>query len=253
MLRIPERGRHITQEPQVIAPHLLGVNLATFRRRAFAIILDTLLFGIVVGAMFTGLLAWNFHRQDPTFFSRAKAAFGAEDSEPGQEEVVRVKADFLSMVLERCPDAYPQDLTRMVQQRDMVGLGEYFETFDTTVGFGSGKTRIYGGNEGNNQMAIGTDLLMGDFSSVFGWGGMFVGWFTLWALVTRGRSPGKLLLRIRVIKLDGKPLRLWDCFSRAAGYGASTATLMLGFMEAIWHPNRQAIHDKIAGTVVVRR
>jgi len=37
MLRIPERGRHITQEPQVIAPHLLGVNLATFRRRAFAI------------------------------------------------------------------------------------------------------------------------------------------------------------------------------------------------------------------------
>ncbi len=77
MLSIPERGRHITQEPQVIAPHLLGVNLSTFRRRAFAIILDTLLFGIVVGAMFTCLLAWNFHRQDPTFFSRAKARSAA--------------------------------------------------------------------------------------------------------------------------------------------------------------------------------
>ena len=94
---------------------------------------------------------------------------------------------------------------------------------------------------------------MGNFSSVFGWGGMFVIWFTLWTLMTKGGSPGKFLLRIKVIKLDGKPLRLWDCFSRAAGYGTSTATLMLGFLEAIWHPNRQAIHDKIAGTVVVRR
>ena len=202
--------------------------------------------------MFTGLLAWKFHHQDPTFFSRAKAASSTGDSETAQEEVVRVKADFLSMVLERCPDAYPQDLTRMVQDRDMVGLGEYFETFDTTVGFGSGKTRIYEGDDGNNQMAIGPDLLMGDFSSVFGWGGLFVGWFTLWTLIAGGRSPGKFLLRIRVIKLDGKKLRLWDCFSRAAGYGASTATLMLGFLESIWHPNRQAIHDKIAGTVVVR-
>jgi len=27
---------------------------------------------------------------------------------------------------------------------------------------------------------------------------------------------------------------------------------MLGFLEAIWRPKRQAIHDKIAGTVMIR-
>ena len=81
---------------------------------------------------------------------------------------------------------------------------------------------------------------------------MFVAWFTLWTLITRGRSPGKALVRIRVVRLDGKEMRLWDCFSRSAGYSASAATLLLGFLEVIWDPNRQAIHDKIAGTVVVR-
>ena len=79
-----------------------------------------------------------------------------------------------------------------------------------------------------------------------------MGWFTLWLRLTRGRSPGKYLFRMRVVRLDGKKLGWWDAFSRAGGYSASAATLLLGFLEAIWHPNRQAIHDRIAGTVVVR-
>jgi len=60
------------------------------------------------------------------------------------------------------------------------------------------------------------------------------------------------LLRIRVLRLDNKRLTLWDAFGRAGGYSASVATLGLGFLEALWHPNRQAIHDRIARTVVVR-
>ena len=61
-------------------------------------------------------------------------------------------------------------------------------------------------------------------------------------------EPGKALLRIRVIRLDGGPLRLWDCFSRAGGYGASAATLMLGFLvlyplmgHASWHAYRDLV------------
>ena len=251
MLRIPARGRHITQEPQTIANHLLGLSLATFRRRMFAFLLDVMLFGLLSGVLFLGLTAWSFHRDDPTLLSRINKMNGS-DTAAIQLEKDQLMADFCYLILERCPEAYPRDLAVMVRERDMPGLQAHFEEVSYTVGLGNGKTRTIEGEDGSNQMIVGLDLLMGRFSTALGWSGLFVGWFTFWNFVTRGRSPGKALLRIRVVRLEGGKLRLWDCFARSAGYSASAATLMLGFLEAIWHPNRQAIHDKIAGTVVVR-
>ena len=52
--------------------------------------------------------------------------------------------------------------------------------------------------------------------------------------------------------LDGRPLDLWDSFGRLSGYTAGLATGLLGFAQVFWDPNRQAIQDKIAGTVVIR-
>ena len=54
-----------------------------------------------------------------------------------------------------------------------------------------------------------------------------------------------------MVRLDGRRLTLWNAFSRAGGYSASFATFGLGFLEAFWHPNRQAVHDLISGTVVI--
>ena len=47
-------------------------------------------------------------------------------------------------------------------------------------------------------------------------------------------------------------MTLWDAFGRAGGYTASLSTFGLGFLEALWNPNRQTIHDRISGTVVLR-
>ena len=44
---------------------------------------------------------------------------------------------------------------------------------------------------------------------------------------------------------------LWDCLERFAGYTAGLATGLLGFLQILWDANRQAVHDKIAGTVVL--
>lgn len=73
---------------------------------------------------------------------------------------------------------------------------------------------------------------------------MFIAWF-------RGRTPGKKLLRIRVVKLDGSDFSLWDSFGRYGGYGAGFATGLLGFIQVFWDSNRQAIQDKISETVVI--
>ncbi len=77
-------------------------------------------------------------------------------------------------------------------------------------------------------------------------------YFALLTWRLRGRTAGRWIFGIRVVKLDGTPLGLWDSFGRAGGYSASFATLGLGFLEAFWHPNRQTVHDRVSSTVVIR-
>lgn len=84
---------------------------------------------------------------------------------------------------------------------------------------------------------------------VFGWGTIYL---TLFLALWSGRTPGKKLLGLRVVRLNGQPLGLYMSLERAGGYAAGLATGLLGFAQVLWDPNRQAIHDKIAETVVVR-
>ena len=84
--------------------------------------------------------------------------------------------------------------------------------------------------------------------------GLGLGWWTMYFAILmpwmNGQTPGKRALGIRVVRLDGQPVTWWHAFERAGGYAAGLATGTLGFAQIYWDPNRQAIHDKIAGTVV---
>ncbi len=84
----------------------------------------------------------------------------------------------------------------------------------------------------------------------FGWAGVY---FTLGTTLWRGRTVGKFLFGTRVVRLDGRRLNAMDAFTRYGGYAAGVATGLIGFARLFWDPNRQAIEDKIAWTVVVRR
>lgn len=87
-----------------------------------------------------------------------------------------------------------------------------------------------------------------DLGLAFGFGTIYLTVFTAW---WKGRTPGKRLLGVRVVQLDGRPLTWWASFERAGGYAAGLATGLLGFAQIFWDPNRQAIHDRISSTVVV--
>ena len=86
--------------------------------------------------------------------------------------------------------------------------------------------------------------------------GFGFGWWTLYFAILmpwmKGQTPGKRAMGVRVVRLDGQPVTWWLAFERAGGYAAGLATGTLGFLQIYWDANRQGIHDKVAGTVVIR-
>jgi len=87
-----------------------------------------------------------------------------------------------------------------------------------------------------------------DLGFGFGWATVYMTILLSW---WKGQTVGKRLMGIRVLRLDGEPITWWTAFERAGGYAAGFATGLLGFAQVIWDANRQAIHDRIVGTVVV--
>ena len=68
-----------------------------------------------------------------------------------------------------------------------------------------------------------------------------------------GQTLGKIILGIRVVRTDGSPVTYSHAFLRSLGYGVSTFFFtFLGFLWAAWDRRKQAWHDKIAGTIVIR-
>jgi uncharacterized RDD family membrane protein YckC len=67
-----------------------------------------------------------------------------------------------------------------------------------------------------------------------------------------GQTPGKMLLGVRVVRRDGGGVGGARALGRWIGYGLVFATLGLGWIVALFDAERRGVHDRIAGTRVVR-
>ena len=95
------------------------------------------------------------------------------------------------------------------------------------------------------------DLLMAQLDEVgvgFGWGLVYFSLLPAW---WRGQTVGKRLLKLRVVELTGEPMTVLRGLRRYGGYAASMATGGIGFLQVLWDPNRQALQDRAAHTVVL--
>ncbi|HLA27391.1 MAG TPA: RDD family protein [Syntrophales bacterium] len=66
-----------------------------------------------------------------------------------------------------------------------------------------------------------------------------------------GQTPGKIMLKLKVIGIAGRNLNYGVAFLRWMGYIVSAMVIYLGFIWAAFDGKKQGWHDKIAGTVVV--
>lgn len=70
---------------------------------------------------------------------------------------------------------------------------------------------------------------------------------------TRGATPGKKILKLRVVRVDGvDPVGYGKAALRLVGYMASGFILYIGFLMILFTERKQGLHDMIAGTLVVR-
>ncbi|HEX5707581.1 MAG TPA: RDD family protein [Pyrinomonadaceae bacterium] len=68
-----------------------------------------------------------------------------------------------------------------------------------------------------------------------------------------GRSVGKWVTGLRIERADGRQLSFARALVRhTLGYALTLATLGLGFLVAVFSAEGRALHDFVAGTVVVR-
>jgi uncharacterized RDD family membrane protein YckC len=76
-------------------------------------------------------------------------------------------------------------------------------------------------------------------------------YFSMSFYFLKGQTIGKYFLKIKVLSIYHEHLGLWHCIERSLGYIASALEFGFGFIQALWNPNRMALHDKIGETVVV--
>ena len=87
-------------------------------------------------------------------------------------------------------------------------------------------------------------------NSVFG----IVYWIIVLIMVaTRGQSPGKIAIGIKIVKTDGTPIGFGTMLLREIiGKIVSAIILLLGYIWILFDGQRQGWHDKIASTYVVK-
>lgn len=68
-----------------------------------------------------------------------------------------------------------------------------------------------------------------------------------------GNTIGKMILGLKVVKIDYTLINYKIAILRWVGFLLSIATFGIGFLLAIFDPQKQALHDKIARTYVIKK
>jgi uncharacterized RDD family membrane protein YckC len=67
----------------------------------------------------------------------------------------------------------------------------------------------------------------------------------------RGQTPGKMVMRISIVRFDGARIGWAAAVMRFLGYIISVLLFLLGFFWVAFDRRRQGFHDKIADTFVI--
>jgi uncharacterized RDD family membrane protein YckC len=188
-----------------------GIELAGFRRRAFAFMIDWALVSVLLTAAFAlGALAY-VGVQHLLGHPTDNFSFNTESSHitvsPGK------------------PAAAPQ------------------KHFDFHAGLP--------GDRGADAHETTSQKLLDEAAHIFADVVLPVLYFGIFLWRGNGRTPGKRLMKIRVVSLVHTHMSFWHSVERALGYGAAALEGGFGFIQYFIHPYRRCAQDRLAETIVV--
>jgi uncharacterized RDD family membrane protein YckC len=79
----------------------------------------------------------------------------------------------------------------------------------------------------------------------------FTMYFAVMLKLGKGQTPGKKVMKVRVVSLTHGEISWWQSIERGLGYGASLLEGGFGFVQFFFARNQQCVHDRIAETIVV--
>ncbi|MEA3438837.1 MAG: RDD family protein [Chloroflexota bacterium] len=80
---------------------------------------------------------------------------------------------------------------------------------------------------------------------------LFVLFYYIGLWMISGQTLGKSIMGLRVVRTNGERLKFRHAVIRYFGYFLSALLLFLGYLMVLVDNRRQALHDKLAGTIVV--
>jgi len=111
---------------------------------------------------------------------------------------------------------------------------------------------LIGAAGSGNLRALMKSIASPAFAASALWGGLFifVGYFTFFHGYG-GQTPGKMVVRLKVVTAEGGDLSAFRSFCRALGYFVSSFFFGAGFFLALVPPRKRALHDLLTHSQVV--
>ncbi len=98
-----------------------------------------------------------------------------------------------------------------------------------------------------------TTMIVGFVAPIFLVGGMAV-FYTVWLESSAWQATlGKKLMGLRVVDLNGQRITFWKSTSRNFNKSISSLILGIGYLMPLWTKKRQALHDRMARCLVIKK
>ncbi|ANH83989.1 hypothetical protein A8C56_15600 [Niabella ginsenosidivorans] len=78
-------------------------------------------------------------------------------------------------------------------------------------------------------------------------------YFALMESSEKQATLGKMALRLKVTDMNGQRISFLNATGRYFAKVLSGLILLIGYLMVLWDDKRQALHDKLAGTLVVKK
>jgi uncharacterized RDD family membrane protein YckC len=239
--------RVVTDSPLGVRADLLGRPLASPRRRLAAFLFDGILLLLPSAAVAVAAAALSLWFTDPAALQALTELFSGQPHE--QQDVVRSLGEVAPVLVRVQAPGLPPSVALAVEESDLTRAGEILSEYSIDISLTPG--------DDGSPLAPGhvrlesQRLIPRGFRSVAALAVAAL-YFTFFTWGRRAATIGKWLAGIRVRRLDGRPLTLWESFERFGGYLASIGTFGLGLLDFWRDPNRRLAHDRISNTVVLR-